>query len=52
MTEHVFSGGEGASDGAGPGAAGRARLAMGGNQVDRGEEGLYGGDATEGGAAA
>src|SRR5690606_24215538 len=47
----VFTGGEGASGAAGADAAGRARLAMGGDQVDRGENGLHSGDAADVGPA-
>src|SRR6266516_3543344 len=52
MTERVLNGGAGAGGAAGVGAAGRARLAMGGDRIDRGEDREYGRDAAEVGAAA
>src|SRR5438034_3469563 len=51
-TERVLTGGAGAGGAAGVGAAGRARLAMGGDRIDRGEDRVYGRDAAEVGAAA
>src|SRR5437762_2402997 len=51
-TERILTGGAGAGGAAGVGAAGRARLAMGGDRIDRGEDRVYGRDAAEVGAAA
>jgi hypothetical protein len=46
-TQQVFPGGPGPGGADGPGAAGEARLAVGGDHLDRGEVRVLGGDAEE-----